>query len=103
MDRDDKLALVSFGDPVVRELLPGVRYAVIKQHWHLITPDGEDLIEGAAGMVLLELLKPTRWLGKTLRLLRAERLLTRIDRFIARHRRRAKRYVKDGPRPHRYP
>ncbi len=95
--------MVSFGDEVVRELLPGVRYRVIKQHWHLVTPDGEDLTEGAAGIVLLELLKPTRWLGKTLRTLRAERILTRIDRFIARYRRKAKRMVKDGQRPRRYP
>jgi hypothetical protein len=103
MDRDDALALISFGEPEVRELLPGVRYAVIKQHWHIVTPDGEDLIEGAAGIVLLELLKPTRWVGKALRALRAERLLTPIDRFIARYRKKAKRWVKDGERPRRYP
>lgn len=103
MDWEERLALVSFGDPVVRQLLPGVRYAVIKQHWHLITPEGEDLVEGAAGILLLELLKPTRWLGRLLRLIRAESFVTRVDRFIARHRRRAKKWVKDGDRPHRYP
>ena len=103
MDRDEHLALVSFGDPIVRELLPGVSYKVIKRHRHLVTPDGRDLIEGDAGIALLELIKWTRWIGRALRVLRAERLVTWIDRVIARYRKRMRKMVNDGPRPHRYP
>jgi len=103
VDRSDRLAYVSLRDPLAEELLPGSTVEERAAHWHLIQPDGTDLIGGAAVLALLEALPPTRLIGRAVRSLRMEKLLTAIDGFIGRKRSRLGDFVKDRPGPIRYP
>ena len=72
-------------------------------HWHLVLPDGTDLTTGEAGCVLLETLRPTRYLGRFLRRLRLQGVVALIDWVLDKARGRLGRLVAAAPGPRRYP
>ncbi len=74
-----------------------------KDHWHLVTPDGEDIVGGLAGVTLLEQLGRTRRLGRALRHLRLHPVVYGLDWASGKLRPHLGRFVDDGPGPERYP
>lgn len=70
---------------------------------HLVMPSGDDLIGGPAGIALLIELKPTRWLGRLARTLRAGPIVSLTSDVLKRLRPRLGRLVIDAPGPVRYP
>jgi hypothetical protein len=104
MDRDENLAILPFDDPNAAPFVVFLTEEQVKFSWQLIECDGTRLTKGAAAVRLMELLKPTRWIG---RLCRGRPLLTRIvgaiDHFISVHRPKLSKCVPKGPGPRRWP
>ena len=78
-------------------------YEERKLHWHLLTPDGTDHVGGEAGVMLLEELRWTRWLGQAARWLRLSPAVGGADWVAARLRPHLGRFVRNAPGPERYP
>ena len=103
MDRDDRLALVPFDDAIAGQLLAHIDPDIREDHWHIVMSDGSDLSMGPGGIALLVELRPTRWIGRVLRLARADRPVGWGVVALDRLRPRLGRFVKDAPGPYRFP
>ena len=103
LDRDERLALMPIENRVGEELLKDESFAVRENHWHLVTTEGVDIVGGPAGVMLLEQLKPTRYLGRALRLLHLTPVVGLGDAILARMRPHLVRFVNSGHAPKRYP
>jgi hypothetical protein len=103
MDTSDALAFLPADDALVADLLPGLTADQKSDHWHLLTPAMDDLIEGKGLIALLGELAVTRWLSRLLTFLRAERLLDGLDRVLGRMRGEMGNLVPDVEGPRRYP
>jgi len=85
------------------EALFATAYTTAAEHWHMVTPDGDDLIEGRAIVYLLKCLRPTRLVGVVVSWLHLEFGLTGCDRVLSRLRVRLSRLTGDCEGPLRYP
>ena len=85
------------------ELLPGTTEDERGESWHLVTVEGRDLVGGAGLIAIAERLKPTRRLGKLLRVLRLGGLLGLIDGVLKRIRPQLGKLIPDRPGPYRFP
>lgn len=74
-----------------------------REHWHLVMPDGTDLVKGEAGITLLELLPLTRGLGRALRAMALYPVVDAIDWSLDKARTKLGWTVADLPGPERYP
>lgn len=102
-DLDERLALMPIESRVGEELLKDESFVVRENHWHLVTTDGVDVVGGPAGVMLLEELRPTRYVGRALRLLRLSPVVGAGDWALARMRPHLVRFVNSGHAPKRYP
>ncbi|MDQ3952979.1 MAG: hypothetical protein M3279_08470 [Actinomycetota bacterium] len=75
----------------------------LRHSWQLIERDGTRLTEGPAAVRLMELLKPTRRLGRVCRVRPLTRIVGAIDRLIKVSRPKLSRLVPRGPGPRRWP
>lgn len=75
----------------------------VKFSWQLVECDGCRLTKGPAAVRLMQLLKPTRWLGQACRPAPLTRLVGWLDHLISRNRPRLSRFVPRGPGPRRWP
>lgn len=71
-------------------------------HWHFVTPDGEDMVGGLAAIALLEQLGRTWYLARSARFLRLTPLVHAGDWILEKLRPRLGRFVADQPGPIRY-
>lgn len=72
--------------------------------WWLVLPD-RTLIAGdkGGGLMLLNVLRGTRWVGEALRWLRLSPVVDVLDHLLARSRKHLGRFVPQGEAPLRYP
>ena len=103
MDTSENLAFLPCDDALVASLLPDVTSDQRSDHWHLVTPQLEDLIKGKGLIALAGELAPTRWLSRVLAFLRAGKLLDVLDAVLDRFRSIMGKLVRDVEGPHRYP
>ena len=98
------MALLPLADPDAAPLLADVPEHERQDCWWLVMRD-RTLVPGDAGggVALTAQLKRTRWLGRLLRMLGADRAVDALDKLISQHRGRLGRLVPDGPAPRRYP
>lgn len=75
----------------------------LRYSWQLIEPDGTRLTKGPAAVRLLQLLKPTRWLGRACRPRPLTRLVGLLDHWIKAARPLLSHCVPKGPGPRRWP
>ena len=75
----------------------------LKHSWQLIERDGTRLTEGPAAVRLMELLRPTRWLGRLCRPRSITRLVGAIDHLVKVSRPKLSHVVPKGPGPRRWP
>jgi predicted DCC family thiol-disulfide oxidoreductase YuxK len=94
LDRNERVAFLSLGEPQAPMLLPGFSVSDRAASIHLVAPDGQTLSRGAALARLLEELGlPAP----------AARLLGHVYGPVASRRSVLGRVVPDGPAPRRYP
>ena len=103
MDRDGALAILPFDDPEAARFVVFLTEEQVKYSWQLIECGGTRLVKVPAAVRLLQLLKPTRWLGKLCRARPLTRLVGVIDHLICVNRPRLSRLVPKGPGPRRWP
>jgi hypothetical protein len=103
MDREENLAILPFDDPNAARFVVFLTEEQLKHSWQLIECDGTRLTKGAAAVRLMELLKPTRWLGKLCRARPLTRLVGAIDHLISINRPKLSHLVPKGPGPRRWP
>jgi hypothetical protein len=84
-------------------LLPDLTADQRSDHWHLVTPQLDDLTRGKGLIALLGELAPTRWLSHVLAWLRAERLLGGFDAVMQRIKSKLGKLVPNVEGPRRYP
>ncbi len=84
-------------------MLPNLSPDQRSGHWHLVTPQLDDLTRGKGLIALLGELTPTRWLSRVLSWLRAERLLDGFDAALQRIKRKLGMLVPNVEGPRRYP
>ena len=84
-------------------MLPHLTADQRSDHWHLVTPQLDDLTRGKGLIALLGELAPTRWLSYVLSWLRAERLLDAFDAVMQRIKRKLGKLVPNLEGPRRYP
>jgi hypothetical protein len=103
LDKDENLAILPFDDPNAAAFVVFLTEEQLKFSWQLIECDGTRLTKGPAAVRLMELLRPTRWLGRLCR----PRLLTAvvgaIDHLISVSRPKLSHLVPEGPGPRRWP
>ena len=75
----------------------------MRYSWQLIEPDGTRLVKGAAAVRLLQLLRPTRWLGRACRPRPLTRLVGLLDHGVSLARPLLSHCVPKGPGPRRWP
>ena len=103
MDKDEALAILPFDDPNAARFVVFLTEQQLTYSWQLIECDGRRLTRGEAAVRLMELLKPTRWLGKLCRPRPLTRLVGWIDHLISVSRPRLSHLVPRGPGPRRWP
>ena len=103
MDRDENLAILPFDDPNATPFVVFLTEEQVKYSWQLIECGGTRLVKGEAAVRLMELLKPTRWLGKLCRLRPLTLLVGAIDHLISISRPKLSHVVPKGPGPRRWP
>ncbi len=84
-------------------MLPDLTADQRSDHWHLVTPQLDDLTRGEGLIALLGELAPTRWLSHGLSWLRAERLLDGFDAVTQRIKGKLGKLVLNVEGPRRYP
>jgi len=84
-------------------LLPHLPPDERSDHWHLVTPQLDDLTRGKGLIALLGELTRTRWLSRVLSWLRAERLLDGFDSVLRRIKGKLGRLVPNVEGLRRYP
>lgn len=103
MDRDGNLAILPFDDPNAARFVVFLTEDQVKFSWQLIECDGTRLTKGPAAVRLLELLKPTRWLGRLCRPRLLTKLVGAIDHLISIGRPQLSKIVPKGAGPRRWP
>jgi hypothetical protein len=103
MDKDGALAILPFDDANAAPFVVFLTEEQVKFSWQLIECDGTRLTKGAAAVRLMELLKPTRWLGRLCRPRPVTRLVGWVDHLISVSRPRLSHIVPKGPGPRRWP
>ncbi len=103
MDPDGSLALLPFDAEEADPYTARISETEQDESWHLILTDGTRLMKTEAGLVLLETLRPTRWLGRALRRLRLAWLVAAANWFFHVIRAPAGRFVPDVPPIKRWP
>ncbi len=103
MDKGGALAILPFDDPNAARFVVFLTEEQVKYSWQLIERDGTRLTKGEAAVRLLQLLKPTRWLGKACRPRALTWLVGRIDHLICIARPKLSHLVPKGPGPRRWP
>ena len=84
-------------------MLPNLSPDQRSDHWHLVTPQLDDLTRGKGLIALLGELARTRWLSRALSWLRAERLLDGFDSVLQRIKGKLGKLVPNVEGPRRYP
>jgi len=103
-DWSKQLAMLPLGDEKACRLLATVPENRRSESWWIVSRDGMPIAgKSGAGIVLLNEVALTRWLGLVLGALGLSSLIDALDAFLARHRGRLSRFVPDGPAPQRYP
>ncbi|MDQ3956962.1 MAG: hypothetical protein M3273_01435 [Actinomycetota bacterium] len=103
MDRDEALAILPFDDAEAARFVVFLTEEQLRFSWQLIECDGTRLTKGPAAVRLLELLAPTRLLGRLCRPCRLTGLIGLIDHAIDVLRPWLSRIVPDKPGPRRWP
>ncbi len=103
MDRDRRLAILGGADPASVEFRAAIPHGDFERSYQLLLPDGRRLQSGPASVELMELLRPTRWLGLVARRLRLTVVVGLLYNLVSVHRSRLGRLVPDRPGPHRPP
>ena len=103
MDRDGNLAILPFADPEAARFVVFLTEEQLKFSWQLIECGGTRLTKGPAAVHLMELLKPTRLLGRLCRPRAMTLLVGLIDHWISRARPQLSSLVPDKPGPRRWP
>ena len=103
MDKDGSLAILPFADPEAARFVVFLTEEQLKYSWQLIECDGTRLTKGPAAVRLMELLRPTRLLGRLCRPRPLTRLVGLIDHAICLARPRLSCLVPDRPGPRRWP
>jgi hypothetical protein len=103
MDKDEKLAILPFDDPNAAQFVVFLTEEQVKYSWQIIECDGKRLTRGEAAVRLMELLKPTRWLGKVCRARLLTGLVGAVDHVISVNRPKLSRLVPKGAGPRRWP
>ncbi len=84
-------------------MLPDLTPDQRSDHWHLVTPQLDDLTRGKGLIALLGELAPTRWLSRVLSWLRARRLLDGFDAVLQRIKGKLGKLVPNVEGPRHYP
>ena len=103
MDKDENLAILPFDAPEAAQFVVFLTEEQLRYSWQLIERDGTRLTRGPAAVRLMELLRPTRRLGRLCRLRPLTRLVGAVDHLISVSRPRLSRLVPRGPGPRRWP
>ncbi len=103
MDTDGSLAILPFDDPEAARFVVFLTEEQLKSSWQLIECDGTRLTKGPAAVRLMELLAPTRRLGRLCRPRPLTRLVGVIDHLVNLARPQLSRIVPRGPGPRRWP
>jgi predicted DCC family thiol-disulfide oxidoreductase YuxK len=103
LDKRQRLALLPYDDPDAAQFVVFLERGRIEESWQLIEPDGRRLTHGDALVRLLQVLLPTRRLGRVLHAPWLVRLATIVDRLISKARPFLSRFVPDRPGPRRWP
>lgn len=86
LDRDEQIAMIPYDHPDVARFVVFLTEDQVRDSWRLYLPDGRRMTKGQAGTTLLELLGPTRLVGRALRRLRLEWLVGLVDKAVSRMR-----------------
>lgn len=103
MDREGSLAILPFDAPEAAPFVVFLTEEQVRFSWQLIECDGRRLTKGPAAVRLMELLKPTRWLGRLCRPRPLTQLVGAIDHLVSISRPALSRVVPKGPGPRRWP
>ncbi|MDQ3914539.1 MAG: hypothetical protein M3323_04290 [Actinomycetota bacterium] len=103
MDKDGSLAILPFDDPEAARFVVFLTEEQVRFSWQLIECDGTRLTRGEAAVRLMELLKPTRWIGRLCRPRPLTSLVGVIDHLVSVARPRLSHLVPKGPGPRRWP
>ncbi|MFN2588556.1 MAG: hypothetical protein ABR613_10630 [Actinomycetota bacterium] len=103
MDGDGCLAILAFDDPEAARFVVFLTEEQVRHSWQLIECDGTRLVKGEAAVRLMELLKPTRWIGRLCRPRPLTWLVGAVDHLVALARPALSRLVPKRPGPRRWP
>jgi hypothetical protein len=103
MDREGSLAILPYDDPEAARFVVFLTEEQVEYSWQLIECDGTRLTKGPAAVRLLQLLKPTRWIGRVCRTPLLTRLVGALDHLISISRPTLSKIVPKGPGPRRWP
>ena len=103
MDKDGRLAILPFDAPEAARFVVFLTEEQVKHTWQLIECGGTRLTKGPAAVRLMELLKPTRWLGRLCRAARLTWLVGAVDHLISVSRPKLSHVVPKGEGPRRWP
>jgi hypothetical protein len=103
MDKDERLAILPFDAPEAARFVVFLTEEQVKFSWQLIECDGKRLTKGPAAVRLMELLKPTRWLGRACRPRPLTWFVGVVDHLISKSRPKLSHLVPRGPGPRRWP
>lgn len=102
-DWDPHLAICPFREPEAIPYLGDMHIDRVKQHWWVITPNGQRF-EGnhGGGVALMKGIRWVKWLGWTLSGLGLTPLVDWVDDVVNRNRPTLAGWVSDGPAPKRH-
>lgn len=103
MDKDENLAILPFDDPNAAPFVVFLTEEQVKFSWQLIECDGKRLTKGPAAVRLMELLRPTRWLGRLFRPRLLTLLVGAVDHLISVSRPQLSKIVPKAAGPRRWP
>ncbi|MDQ4124817.1 MAG: hypothetical protein M3134_04335 [Actinomycetota bacterium] len=103
MDKDENLAILPFDDPSAAPFVVFLTEEQVKFSWQLIECGGTRLTKGPAAVRLMELLRPTRWLGKLFRPRLLTALVGAVDHLISISRPQLSKIVPKAAGPRRWP
>src|SRR5687768_5335597 len=70
LDRDHNVAVLGYEDRAAAPYTPAIPDEDFERSYQLLLPDGRRLQTGEATVTLMEMVKPTRWIGWLARRLR---------------------------------
>lgn len=95
--------MLSFADPEAARFVVFLTEEQVRYSWQLIEPQGARLTKGAAAVRLMQILKPTRWIGKLCSPRPLTWLVGAFDHLISISRPKLSKIVPKGPGPRRWP